>query len=153
MSEELEFCSCKLFVRGDNLDPRLVTTLLGIEPTEAYRRGDHLRFPANHKDAGKLGALIVQTGTWRLDVDEEKKWAWDAAAQLDYWRVFLKSRETAIRELQERGYDVMIDCFIDEGPVVYVDVSVELMQTLGRLGVALKFGFYNGENLQPEKKP
>lgn len=60
--------------------------------------------------------------------------------------------EAGIRELRARGYDVMIDCFIDEGPVVYVDVSVELMQRLGNLGVALKFGFYNGENLPPEKK-
>jgi hypothetical protein len=43
----------------------------------------------------------------------------DAAAQLDYWRVFLTSREAAIRELQAHGYEVMIDCFIDGGPVVY----------------------------------
>ena len=152
MSEEIEFCSCKLYVRGDDLDPQQVTALLGVEPSEAYRRGDHLRYPPKHKDADRPGSLIVRTGTWRLDIDQEKRWSWDAAAQLDYWCVFLTSREPVIRELQQRGYDVMIDCFIDEGPVVYLDVSVELMRTLGNLGVALKFGFYNGENLQPEKK-
>jgi hypothetical protein len=152
MSEELEFCSCKLSVRGDDLDPQQVTALLGIAPTEAYFRGERLPFPANHKDAGKPSDLIVRSGLWRLEVDNEKKWSWDAASQLDYWCVFLTSRATAIRELQARGYDVMIDCLIDEGPVVYVDVSVEVMRALGKLGVSLKFGFYNGENLQPEKK-
>jgi Domain of unknown function (DUF4279) len=152
MAEELEFCSCRLCVRGEYLDPQQVTTLLGVAPTEAYRKGEHLPFPPNHKDAGKPSGLIVPSGIWRLEVDKEKKWEWDAASQLDYWCVFLTSREPAIRELQERGYDVMIDCFIDEGPVVYLDVSVEVMQALGKLGVALKFGFYNGENLKPEKK-
>ncbi|MGC2495612.1 DUF4279 domain-containing protein [Candidatus Binatus sp.] len=152
MSEELEFCSCKLCVRGDDLDPQQVTILLGVEPTDAYRKGEHLRFPPKHKDAGKPSSLIVQSGMWRLEVDKEKKWEWDATAQLDYWCVFLMRHEAGIRELRARGYDVMIDCFIDEGPVVYVDVSVELMQRLGNLGVALKFGFYNGENLPPEKK-
>jgi hypothetical protein len=152
LSEEIEYCSCKLCVRGDELDPQQVTALLGVEPTEAYRKGAHLRFPPNHKDAGKPGGLIVRTGVWRLEVAKEKKREWDAASQLDYWCVFLTSREAAIRELQARGYEVMIDCFIDQGPVVYVDVSVELMQILGNLGVALKFGFYNGENLQPEAK-
>jgi Domain of unknown function (DUF4279) len=152
LSEEKEFCSCKLIVHGDDLDPEQVTTILGVEPSGAHRKGDHLRFPPGHERAGEPGGLILRTGMWRLEVDKEKKWEWDAAAQLEYWCVFLMRREAAIRELQARGYELMIDCFIDEGPVVYVDVSVELMQTLGNLGVALKFGFYNGENLQPEKK-
>jgi hypothetical protein len=152
MPEEKEYCSCKLYVRGDDLDPQQVTTLLGVEPSEAYRRGDHLRYPPNHKDAGQPGSLIIRTGTWRLDVDEEKKWSWDAAAQLDYWCVFLTNRETAVRELQALGYEVRIDCLIDEGPVVYLDVSVELMRILGNLGVALQFCFYDGENLQREEK-
>ena len=152
MPEEIkEYCSCKLYVRGDDLDPKEVTTLLGVEPTEAYRRGDHWPYPRNHKRAGKPSDLIVRTGTWRLEVDDEKKWSWDAAAQLDYWCVFLVNREAAIRELQARDYEVMIDCYIDEGPVVYLDLSAELMQTLGNLGVALKFGFYDGPNLLPEK--
>ncbi len=152
MSEEIEFCSCKLYVRGDDLDHGQVTTLLGVEPSEAYRKGDHLPFPPGHERAGEPGGIIFQRGMWRLEVDKEKKWEWDAAAQLDYWGVFLMRRELAIRELQARGYELLIDCFIDEGPVVYVDVSVELMRILGHLGVAVKFGFYNGENLQPDGK-
>lgn len=76
MSEELEFCSCKLCVRGDDLDPQQVTILLGVEPTDAYRKGEHLRFPPKHKDAGKPSSLIVQSGMWRLEVDKEKKWEW-----------------------------------------------------------------------------
>ncbi len=152
VSEEIkEYCSCKLCVRGDDLDPQQVTALFGVEPSTAYRRGDHLPYPRNHQDAGKPSDLIVRTGTWLLEVDAEKKWSWDAAAQLDYWCVFLTNREAAIRELQTRGYEVMIDCFIDEGPVVYVDQSAKLMQTLGNLGVAVKFGFYDGPNLQSDK--
>jgi hypothetical protein len=152
MSEERkEYCASKLYVRGDDLDPQQVTTILGVEPSEAFRMGDHLPYPRNHKDAGKPSDLIVHTGTWKLDIDKEKKWSWDAAAQLDYWCVFLTTREAAIRELQARGYEVMIDCYIDEGPVVYVDLSTELMRTLANLGVALKLGFYDWANLQPDK--
>jgi hypothetical protein len=145
MSEELEFCSCKLCVRGDGLDLQQITTLLGVAPTEAYSKGEHLPFPPNHRNAGKPSDLIVPFGIWRLEVDKEKKWEWDAAAQLDYWCVFLTNREATIRELQAHGYEVLIYCFIDEGPV-------EVMQTLGKLGVALKFGFYDRESLQPDKK-
>ena len=152
MSEEIkEYCSCKLLVRGDDLDPAQVTTLLGVDPSEAYRRGDHLPYPRNHERAGQPSDLMVQTGAWRLEVDAEKKWSWDAAAQLDYWCVFLTNREAAIRELQARGYEVMIDCYIDEGPVAYVELSAELLQTLGNLGVAVKFGFYDRSELQSGK--
>jgi hypothetical protein len=152
MAEEIkEYCACKLLVRGDELDPEQVTALLGVEPSEAHRLGDHLPYPRNHKDAGKPSDLIARTGTWKLDVDKEKKWSWDAEAQLDYWCVFLTSREAAIRKLQARGFEVVLDCFVDEGPVVYVDLSAELMQTLGNLGVALKFAFYDSANLQPDE--
>jgi hypothetical protein len=152
MSEETaEYCSCKLYVRSDDLDPQLVTALSGVEPSEAYLKGEHKILRVNRESPGKPSNLIVRTGTWRLDVDEEKKWSWDAAAQLEYWCAFLTSREAAVRELRAHGYEVMVDCYIDEGPIVYVDLSVALMQALGNLGVALKFGFYDGENLQAEK--
>ena len=151
MSEETkEYCACKLYVRGDDLDPKQVTTLLGVEPSAAYRRGDYWHYPRNHKRAGEPSELIVRTGTWRLEVDAEKKWSWGAEAQLDYWCVFLVNREAAIRELQACDYEVMIDCFIDEGSVVYVDLSAELMKTLGNLGVAVKFGFYDRTELQSD---
>ena len=154
MSEETaEYCSCKLYVRGDDLDPQLVTTLLGVEPSEAYLKGEHKILRVNRESPAKPSNLIVRTGTWRLDVAEEKKRSWDAAAQLEYWCAFLMSREAAVRELQAHGYEVMVDCYIDEGPIVYLDLSVALMQALGNLGVALKFGFYDGENLQAEKTP
>jgi hypothetical protein len=151
--EPKEYCSCKLRIRGDDLDPHQVTKLLGLEPSEAHRLGDHLPYPPNHKDAGKPSDLIARTGTWKLAVDQEKKWSWDAEAQLDYWCVFLTTREAAIRELQGRGYEVILDCFLDEGPVVYLDLSAELMQTLGNLGVVLKFAFYDSANLQPNTTP
>jgi uncharacterized protein DUF4279 len=154
MSEEgREYCSCKLYVRGDSLDPDLVTTLLGVEPSESYCKGDYWRFRSNTENPYKPSSLTIRTGTWRLDMDKEKRWSWDAAAQLEYWRAFLVSRGGAIRELQSLGYEIMVDCFIDEGPVVYLDLPAELMRSFGNLGVALKFGFYDGENLQAQKTP
>src|SRR5579862_7259500 len=150
-AETPEYCSCKLYVRSDNLDPHLVTALLGVEPSEAYLKGKHRIFRANRESPGQPTDFIVGTGTWRLDVDEEKKWSWDTAAQLEYWCAFLTSREAAIRELQALGYKLVVDCYIDEGPVVYVDLSVALMRTLADLGVALKFGFYDRENLASDK--
>jgi hypothetical protein len=151
LKKQQSYCSCKLYVRSDDLDPRLVTALLGVEPSEAYLKGEHKILRVNRESPGKPSNLIIRTGTWRLDINEEKKWSWDAAAQLEYWCAFLTSREAAVRELQAHCYEVMVDCYIDEGPIVYVDLSGALMQSLGNLVVALKFGFYDGENLQAEK--
>ena len=88
-----------------------------------------------------------------MDLDKEKQWSWDKVAQLEYWCAFLMSREVAIRELQARGYEVKLDCFVDEGPIVYIDLSASVMQILGNLGVELKFGVYDStsEEFQNEK--
>ena len=50
------------------------------------------------------------------------------------------------------GYELQIDCYLDEGPIVYIELSPELLKTLGDLGIGIKFGFYDWSNPELQKK-
>jgi len=147
VEERREYCSCKLYIRGDDLDPHEVTSQLGVSPTESYRRGDQLRLGVTRESSGKGSQLIAPTGMWILHIDGEKKRLWDTSAQLEYWSDFLKVRQRSLYELQARGYETLIDCFVDEGPVVFIELSAAQLRMLGELGIALKIGVYDTEGL------
>ncbi|WP_429931889.1 DUF4279 domain-containing protein [Agrobacterium vitis] len=52
-----------LRIAGDDLDPGEITSLLGVAPHLAYRKGEHWKAP-------KGKPLIGRTGLWIFDVDD-----------------------------------------------------------------------------------
>src|SRR5688500_9315480 len=56
--------SCGVLLRGDMLDPSFVTALLGIEPTDAGRKGNTVRTSARTE-------RTLKTGYWRFSVDAD----------------------------------------------------------------------------------
>lgn len=58
-----------LYLRGDLLDPDLVTQSVGIEPSKAQRKGERLVTSTGHEVIAKLGlwALVVESDSSSLD--------------------------------------------------------------------------------------
>ena len=141
MPKNDEYYCSRLYVWGDDLDPKRVTEMLGIEPDRTYRRGDR-KFRLNSD--GKLEPMnfVYPRGLWRRAIDEGKQ-SWDVAAQLEYWCGLLGSRGVALNELRQQGYEIEIDCYIECGPVALMNLPASLVQKLGMLGIGLSFGFYD----------
>ena len=59
---EVDECSLLLRFFGDDLNPDLISSLLGVPATEAYRKGDQVSKPS--------GAYTVPTGQWLLQCEE-----------------------------------------------------------------------------------
>jgi Domain of unknown function (DUF4279) len=58
-----------LYVRGDALDPELVTQLLGVEPTKMQKKGQEFVTPSGREFATKIGlwSLVIQSESTSLD--------------------------------------------------------------------------------------
>jgi Domain of unknown function (DUF4279) len=54
---EVDECSVSLRFFGDDLDPDIMTIIMGVRPTISYRKGDIFR--------GKTYDKIQKTGSWR----------------------------------------------------------------------------------------
>src|SRR5947207_12646683 len=146
--ESTGYCSSKLYVWGDDLDPKLVTERLGIHPDESWRKGDRERVVRPDGSVRSLD-FVHSRRCWRRAIDEERKF-WNVSAQLEHWCDLLSSQETAVQELRMYGYKVEIDCYINWGPVVLISIPSDLLKKLGNLGIELSLGFYATEVLAKE---
>src|SRR5258705_6363506 len=104
------YCSSTLIVLGDDLDPKIVTNCLRIEPTRSFRKGEK---PSFVKPDGSVRRLDIpyKWGSWKRRIEEEKR-VLDISDQLQYWCNFLDKQPDAIRELKSHDYSVLLDCFI-----------------------------------------
>jgi hypothetical protein len=131
---EVDECSVSLRFWGDELIPDEVTKLLGIIPTQAYRKGDIFR--------GKVYDLIRKTGFWKYSVkrsagvylEDQISMIFDQlSGDLDVWRelttrfdadlfcgLWLKrwnrgldfSPQT-LQRISERGLSIGLDIYFD----------------------------------------
>lgn len=148
--ETSEYCKTTLYVSGDDLDPQEVTQLLGLDPDDSHRPGDRSFKvkPDGTPDPNMPTRYVFKRGGWRRAIDDDKRRSWDVSAQLEYWCAFVSERAEAVRALQSRGNQVSIDCYINEGPVVYVDLVPSLMHKLGALNIKVSFGIYDGTSIE-----
>jgi hypothetical protein len=130
----------KLYVWGDDLDPERVTELLKIEPSEWWRKGDPKVVTTPQ---GEMKVLRVhKRGCWLSRIREPAIHR-NLSKQLQYWCDRLHPREAALRELKRRGFETYIDCYVNDGAVVHADLSSDLLEGLGGLGVGIELSFYD----------
>jgi hypothetical protein len=141
-----------LYIWGDDLDPGEITELLGIQPQISWRQGDR-SFKVNRKGeiTTEPTGLYHRRGMWKRRIDETKQ-SWKVSEQLVDWCDTLRQRGSRLKSLRDRGYDVSIDCYIDEGPIVLFELPLTLLERLVEFGIALSFGFYDEVGLSSEVK-
>jgi hypothetical protein len=139
-----------LYVSGDDLDPREITELLGLQPRSSWRRGDR-SFKVNRKGetTTEPTGLFHRRGLWKRPIEESKQ-SWKVSEQLVDWCEVLQHCGSALKSLRERGYNIRIDCYIDEGPLVLFELPLSLLERLVDLGISLSFGFYDEVGLKRE---
>lgn len=134
----LDRTAASLRIFGDDLDPKLVTSLLGHEPTGAELKGQ--------KIVGKStgSTRIARTGSWRLSAT--KKAPGDLDAQIDEILSKLSSDLSVWKELSGR-YRVDLFCGLflrygNEG----LTISAKSLAALGNRGIEMGLDIYGGES-------
>jgi hypothetical protein len=91
-----EYTHATLRIIGDDLDPDEVSELIGLEPTEAHRKGDpNPRTRSPHAP--------YPTGVWRMESGGQVA-SRDLRRHVDWLIELLDGREEALARLRDRGY-------------------------------------------------
>ena len=129
-----------LIVLGRDLDPDRVSGLLGIQPDQAWRRGERQSF--KRKDGTTLQFKRRHgRGGWKAWIKGPARKR-TVPAQVRLWCRRLLAKRRAIKKLQQLGYSVIIDSCAAAPEFVHFDA--DLHRQLADLNVSLDITFYQG---------
>lgn len=123
-------------VMGPDLEPEVVSQLLGLEPTEAHRRGD----PRVGKSGRRYSDFAEGLWGWRPDLAESEPLAEHLRALLDV----MEPKAVRLQRLKEMGLrlDLFVGVFGSAGNFALI-LEQELLSRLGRLGADLVLDMYS----------
>lgn len=132
--------SVTLLILGDNLDPNEVTRRLAIFPDQAWRVGD---FPEIQTPSGRWiqSTSAALFGGWKKYMPKILEGEM-LGIQLLHWSEALESKADIIRALRDRGWSVILDCFVTASEPEMVELTAELLAKLAAIGSDVDFHFY-----------
>jgi len=139
MKSESSSSGAMLLVTAENLDPAKVTELLGLEPTQEWRKGERKVYRSATGELKQLDS-IHEWGGWKL-WPKEAFWDLQFEDQLRHWGDLLSSKGDQLRSLRVGGASVVLDCFLITSETVDFHVPAELQAQLATLGIDLYFAF------------
>lgn len=120
----------------ENVDPELVTQLLGFAPSEALKVGEPTRI---------WGATEApsQMGVWKLDLPGPTSGD-TVEEQLARWVELLQPKAEALANLRAADYAPYIDCKAERGSLSLC-IEPALLSALGQLDVSLSIWLYEAD--------
>jgi hypothetical protein len=130
-----------LIVLGRNLNPDRVSRLLAIQPDQTWRRGERHSF--KRKD-GSIRQFTSRHGRggWKASLKGGARKR-SLPAQIRFWCERLTAKRSAVHELQQLGYSVLIDCCASAPDFIHFDAK--LHRQLAELNVGLDITFYRSQ--------
>ena len=117
----------------ENVDPELITQLLGMTPSEALKVGDTTGIAGGPETRSRMGI-------WKLDL-AALSLAGTVEEQLALWVELLEPKAGALANLRAADYAPYIDCKAERGSLSLC-VAPETLSALGQLGVSLSIWLY-----------
>jgi hypothetical protein len=127
-------------VVGDDLEPDLVTSVLGWLPSESWRRGERKRF-MRPDGTERVFDSIHDRGGWKLITTDEER-VRSLQDQVAAWLERLQVNGPALQSLRDRGWEVELNCFAATSECL--DLPVDVLGYLAGLGVGLALTFSAG---------
>ncbi len=133
-------CSATLIVTGTDLDPDAVSELLGLAPTQTWRKGEYKRFERPDGTVRQFGS-IHEWGGWKCSLWIDHQDA-PLCEQINSAVDTLASRATALAELRADGNDVELNCSDSSSGSSHLPLSRHLLKQLVDLSVDLDVTVY-----------
>jgi len=138
-------CKSNFSVVGRDLDPEMVTRVLGIAPDRAFKRGEQ-SFAWNRDgtfDYSRPTPYKHSKGSWLKSINKSF-WIQFVPEHLAHWSEFLRAHEGSFRQWLSEGSNIAISFYIDWAPTDFC-VSAQIMKVLGDFDVDLRFGVWPPE--------
>ena len=130
-----------LIILGHDLDPDKVTQILGLVPSQAWRKGENKKYTRADSTIA-LDDTVHEWGGWKLWLSDEIR-KMPLEAQIDHWLRTLKEHSTEIKALKVQGNEIIIDCFLaTKSHLLYL--PSELQAQFVELGADLEVSISNG---------
>ena len=126
-------------VSGDSLDPERVTSLLGVEPTFAARKGDERVSGSGHR------TVVQRTGVWWIDVADSREWLLEDAIEALLSRL---PPEGPVWDELGKNYTLRLSCALHiEAWNRGCELSPRILAKIAQRGLTLDFDiYYSGED-------
>ena len=129
---EISRTTATLRLFGDDLDPDMVSALLGAQPTHSSRKGEARR--------SKSGPLVAKTGSWLLSASDQSPG--DLEAQIERLLAGLTSDLEVWSDLGRRfRIDIFCGLFMEDGNEGLV-LSPRVLGALGERGMEVSLDIY-----------
>lgn len=133
--EDLSLCRTSLYLRGDDLLPDQISSLVGLEPTEAHRKGKTWTTSSNKQVVEKTGAW-----SWTRSIETE-----DVAGVFSEFLAALPSgvQFRALPGVREAYLDVFVANGADEhgGGESQLILDPQCLNRLASIGLPLQLTF------------
>lgn len=117
----------------ENVDPDVVTSRLGLNPSEALRLGERTK-------TGVRAGSASPVGLWQLDLPVAGE-DLTVEQQLAKWVALLQPRYAALNSLRSEGYSPYLDCRAEQGSLSLC-IEPSVLGSLGELNVSLSIWLY-----------
>ena len=133
-SEGKSIQSTTLIITGEDLVPSEVSSLLGLEPKRFRQKGT---VPPDMRPDGALRfpGRISESGLWKVWIDEILSLSLEE--QIEYWCGKIEYNREGFRIISERGYQIILDCYIDPGTVTTYELKPALLECLASADIIL----------------
>jgi hypothetical protein len=129
--------SVTLVITGESLDPDDVSRNLGLDPDQAWRKGDTKQFGERvHR---------YPHGGWKRYLPESFR-NQPFEDQLAYWASLLGDHLMVFREIEHQGHDCVLSCFITTDETASIVVPPELQCALASLGLNIELSVWTGSH-------
>lgn len=129
----MESASVELIINSDNLTPEEITQRIGIEPSEAFKKGDFIVETEKHRHhhTSHICTYYTDNHCSSKQVEDHLKWLLEN---------LLYDKRQAIKELQDDGAMITINAdtkaFVSTN---YVRLDPDIFQKLASLKIGVQF--------------
>ena len=151
MSEYNATVSATFMVVAEDLEPELVTKAVGIFPSRSWRVGEHADV---RKVSGEPMATArpAEWGCWKAFVPTHLENE-PLERLLEHWQVLLTPRKSYLAELSERGWELVIDCYLATATTELVELPAATLRAFGEIGVGIDIHFFSDAAKPLEEEP
>ncbi|HET7436330.1 MAG TPA: DUF4279 domain-containing protein [Thermoanaerobaculia bacterium] len=140
MTAELPVLSITFFIRGEDLNPALITTELSVFPDQAWRKGERIRTKTPSGNVVET-PVVATEGGWKLFIPDRLS---DSTfeEQLAYWSGFIGGNEPALTRISTSGFQMLFICYVSAPDGFVLEMPPEFLALAGRSQIAVELHFF-----------
>ena len=122
---------------GHELDPRMVSNVLGLRPTQTWKRGELKRAPS-----GKvLSSEPHLHGGWKKSLPASQVTR-PFPLQLRFWALKLRGKAHALSDLSGDGNVCALNCYVGTSGTASIIIPAALQLDISALGLELQLSVF-----------